>query len=163
MKNVTELKSERLTFREITYDDAGKIVEWRGDPKVYIFFTRPHKVTLEEHLHWYNNKYLCDENRIDFMALDGQMSKVGVFGLKRSLEDIKKIEISYILAPQHYHKGYAGEGVERICAFAKEYWHSEYAVAEIHKDNINSIRFIKRLGFEAVASNGDFVSFERGL
>ena len=57
MKNVTELKSERLTFREITYDDAGKIVEWRGDPKVYIFFTRPHKVTLEEHLHWYNNKY----------------------------------------------------------------------------------------------------------
>ena len=80
-KNVAELESERLILRGITEDDAPEIVEWRSDPEAYKFFRSPHRITMNEHLSWYRNNYLSNENRFDWMCFEKSSGrKIGVFG-----------------------------------------------------------------------------------
>ncbi len=80
-KNVAELESERLILRGITEDDALEIVEWRSDPEAYKFFRSPHRITMDEHLAWFRNNYLSNDNRLDWMCFEKSSgSKIGVFG-----------------------------------------------------------------------------------
>ena len=80
-KNVAELESERLILRGITEDDAPEIVEWRSDPQAYKFFRSPHRITMDEHLAWFRNNYLSNDNRFDWMCFEKSSgSKIGVFG-----------------------------------------------------------------------------------
>ena len=80
-KNVAELESERLILRGITEDDAPEIVEWRSDPEAYKFFRSPHRITMDEHLAWFRNNYLSNDNRLDWMCFEKSSgSKIGVFG-----------------------------------------------------------------------------------
>ena len=103
------IQTERLILRGINETDAIKIVEWRSDPEVYRFFKSPHKITVREHVAWYNNSYLPNENRFDWMCIEQSSGKrIGVFGLVRD-EDL--CEVNYLLASEAQHKGFAAPAV----------------------------------------------------
>ena len=153
------LKTERLTLRGIDGTDAAAIVLWRGDPAVYRYFLSPHKITEEEHLRWYRERYLPDEGRCDWMCLrqsDG--ARIGVFGLIR---DGDAVEVSYLLAPEARGRGYAQEAVLALLCYAKTEWGAHKATAEIHRDNAPSLALAKRLGFTEAAWRDDFILFEK--
>ena len=156
------LYTDRLVLSDITEDDASAIVKWRSDPDIYKYFVSPHKITLEEHLNWYRTKYVYDKNRFDWIAFSGE-GPIGIFGLKRKSESSDTAEVSYILSPKHYGKGYAGEAVERLIEFCKKEWKCRKVMAEIHRDNIMSVRFIKRLSFVLECAEGDFVRYGKEL
>ena len=156
-----ELYTERLRLSDMTENEAPSVVEWRSDPEVYKYFVSPHKISLEEHLNWFRNRYVYDTNRFDWIAFDNDNEPIGVFGAKRNDENSDAAEVSYILSPKYYGKGYAGEAVEKVIGFCREYWNCRVVIAEIHKDNLNSIKFIERLGFSKESSNGDFVIYSR--
>ena len=158
-----ELFTERLRLSDMTEEDAPFVVEWRSDPDVYRFFVSPHKITLEEHLNWFRTRYRFDNDRYDWVAFSKENEPVGIFGARREDEHSETAEVSYILSPKHYGKGYAGEAVERIIAFCREQWECVTVIAEIHKNNIRSLGFIKRLGFELQSENGDFVIYSRKI
>ena len=160
MKDNTHLRTAWLTLREIEEKDGDFIVRLRSDPEVYRYFVFPHRITREEHLNWYRNHYLQDDDRIDWIAEDCDGKAVGVFGIKTGAED-GSAEISYILAPEAYGKGYAREAIEAIMAFAAEEWQITRFIAEIHKDNKASIRFVEKAGFRPAGQEGDFTRFER--
>lgn len=158
--NPEKIQTERLILRGINETDAPEIVEWRSDPNVYRFFKSPHKITVKEHFNWYNNKYLFDENRFDWMCIEKTTGKkIGVFGLIR---DGDSVELNYLLAPDAQHKGYACEAIKHIMKYAVEKWHSERVVAEIHKNNMPSIALVKKLGFELLYTKGEFSSYGIG-
>ena len=160
MKDNTRLRTARLTLREIEEKDGDFIVRLRSDPEVYRYFVSPHRITREEHLNWYRNHYLHDDDRIDWIAEDCDGNAVGVFGIKTGAED-GSAEISYILAKEAYGKGYAREAVEGIMGFAAEELRITSFTAEIHRDNRASIRFAEKAGFRAAGQEGDFIRFER--
>jgi RimJ/RimL family protein N-acetyltransferase len=156
------IETKRLVLREIQETDAGQIVAWRSDPEVYRYFTVPRKLTIEEHLDWYRNSYLPDGNRVDLIALDrDKRVPMGVFGIKKIGET--SVEISYLMGPQYRGRGYAVEAVDALLHFAERTWGCKTAVAEIHKDNIPSIAFIKRLGFKEGKITSNFISLQRQL
>ena len=157
------MHSDRLQYREICLEDAPLIVKWRSDPEVYKFFTAPHKVTLEEHINWYKNNYLANSNRLDFMALDSNGIEVGVFGIRRENEDDNEVEVSYLLAPEYYKRGFATEGVKWCIDYCIEHWNSKTVKAEIHNENDSSIRLVNRLGFKLKTSDGNFFFFFKEL
>lgn len=161
MKRVPVLKTERLTLRGISEADTQMIVRLRSNPDVYKFFTAPHEITEQEHITWYKNSYLLNENRIDWMAFDASGIFVGIFGIKRDNQDSFEAEVSYILSPEQYKKGYATEAVERLIQFCREEWHCYYVTAEIHEDNRESIHFVKKLGFVQDRIIGLFWHFKR--
>lgn len=161
MKKVPVLQTMRLIMRGITEEDTGAIVSLRSDPNVFKYFISPHQITEEEHLVWYKNSYLFNGDRIDWIAFDMAGNLVGVFGVKKENKDSKEAEVSYILDPQQYRKGYAAEAVTRLMQFCREEWKCICVTAEVHKDNIGSIRFAEKLGFIRKAVNGVFITFRK--
>ena len=163
MKSAPVLWTDRLTLREIREEDTPFIVKIRSDPEVYPFFLHPHKLTEEEHLSWFRNQYIYDGNRIDWIGFDEADTPIGVFGIKRSGEHAAEAEISYIVDPAQYGKGFGKEAVERIIRFVKEDWNVKAVMAQIHKSNKKSVLFAGKLGMLETGRHGDFIVFQRLL
>ncbi len=163
MKSVPILRTKRLILREIQEEDAGFVVELRSNPEVYQYFLSPHRVTIDEHLKWFKKHYLQDNNRIEWVAYDADVKQIGVFGVKRDSEESDVAEISYILSPEEYGKGYASEAVKCLETFCKEEWQVNRIIAEINKNNSASIKFADRLGMVEVAEKNKFLRFEKYL
>ena len=150
-----DFETKRLTFREIDLSDTEEIVAWRSEPSVYRYFKQPRRLTAEEHIRWYRERYLHDPSRCDFMCLEKSSGrKAGVFGLIRDGADA---EVNYLIAPEARRKGYASEGVAGLCGLAAGYWHVERIIATVHRDNTASLRLAERLGFRQTDVRGDFV------
>lgn len=155
--NTDAIQTERLCFRGINEADANVIVKWRSVPDVYRYFKYPHKLTTEEHLAWYFNSYLHNQNRFDWICIEkASNTKIGVFGLTR--ED-GFAEVNYLLAPVAQHKGYASEGIMALVQYAANNWNIKNVVAEIHRENLPSINVVKKLGFRIIESNDNFVIY----
>lgn len=163
MKLVPVLKTERLVLRGINESDTDFIVDLRENPEIYRFFTSPHKISREEHLFWFQKSYLKDFNRIEWIGIDGMKIPVGIFGIRRSTKISIDAEISYILSPNEYGKGYASEAVTRLIEYCRVEWDTEVLTAEIHINNYKSLRFIQRMGFEEKSRDGCFMHFERQI
>ena len=156
-RNHDIIQTARLIFRGINETDTSVIVKWRSDPNVFNYFKSPHKITLEEHLAWYSNSYLNNNNRFDWICFEKTSNaKIGVFGLTRE-DDLA--EVNYLLAPEAQHKGYASEGIKALVQYAANKWDIKMVVAEIHKKNLPSISVVIKLGFHIVKSVGDFVIY----
>lgn len=161
MKEVPVLQTARLTLRGIIEEDTHVIVALRSDPKVYKYFFSPHQITEEEHLAWFYNNYIYNEDRMDWSAFDTAGNLVGVFGVKRKTKNSKEAEVSYLLSPDQYGKGYASEAIKRLIQFCREVWKCAYVTAEVHENNIDSIRFAEKLDFQIEAQNGVFLFYKR--
>ncbi len=157
-RKLEELETKRLLLRGINESDAAVIVQWRSVPEVYQFFKSPHQITLEEHLSWYQTRYLSNEDRCDWIGIEkAHRQPIGVFGLSREKETA---EVNYLLSPAAQHKGYASEAIRALIRYAAKNWKSRRVVAEIHKDNLPSVLFAKRLGFTPVSKTDPFWLYE---
>ena len=162
MKKGPVLQTAHLIMRGITEEDTHAIITLRSDPNVYKYFISPHQITKEEHLSWFKNNYIFNENRLDWIAFDMAGRLVGVFGVKRDNKDSKEAEVSYILDSKQYGKGYASEAVNRLIQFCCEEWKCVYVTAEVHEENSDSIRFVEKLGFVAEKDvNGVFIIYRK--
>lgn len=153
-KRIDCIQTDRLFLRGIDETDAQLIVEWRSASETYKYFKLPHQITIEEHLHWYNNFYLINENILNWMCIEKTTgNRIGVFGLTTNE---KTAEVSYLLSPDAQHKGYATEGVEALIDYAVSQIHIRKIEAEIHIYNTSSIKLIQRLGFHLKGQIGNF-------
>jgi len=163
MIKAPQLKTERLLLRDINRQDVSFIVKWRSNPQVYRFFVSPHVISVDEHLQWYHSQYIFDKNRFDWMACMVEGTPVGIFGVKRGQENDREAEVSYLLAPEQYGKGYATEAVEELLRFCRDDWKCQFVNAEIHRKNHNSIKLVEKLGFKYESTNGTFNWYKRIL
>lgn len=154
------LKTNRLTLNNISLEDTADIVAWRSDPKIYCYFLSPHPIKEEEHINWFKNRYLQDDDRCDWMAFDDKNEPVGVFGIRRECSDSVEAEVSYILAPNKKGKGYAREAVLKLIEYATKVWNTKIIIAEIHIENKDSIRFAKNLGMKITSIKGNFCTYQ---
>lgn len=161
---IPQLLTERLFLNEITEMDTPFLVAWRSDPEIYRYFLTPRPLKPEEHLAWFWETYLPDENCCQWMAAEKDSgTPIGVFGIKKNAFDRKVGNISYLLDPQAQGKGYAAEAVECILNFALETGFCNCAAAEIHIENQASLRFAENLGFTYTGRTGDFAFYKRRL
>ena len=155
-----ELNTERLLLREIIESDTDRIVQWRSEADVYCFFRSPHALAKEEHLKWFREIYLVDDEQISFIVVEKELcKKIGIVGIKRIQKDCA--EVSYLLDKTAQGKGYASEAVQRLIEFSAEYWNCTKVAAEIHKENFASAKMIQKLGFQKKRVQGNFEVFER--
>ena len=158
------IKTDRLDIRNIEEADAEQIVAWRNDPDVNKYLGIPKELTVGEHLEWYRNSYLNNENRLDCIAvLSGSDAVVGVFGVKRESAEATAAEVSYLLDKNYQGKGYASEAVKALIGFAKEEWGCREFIATIHRSNSRSAGFIKGLGFEKIDSENGMDIFRKNF
>ena len=156
MNNVS---TKRLILREIQACDSEEIVLWRSDSEVYKYFRNSHKITMKEHLEWFENNYKLNDNRIDFICIEKTSGeKIGVFGVV--CDPIpRSVEVNYLLSEKARHKGYAEEAIKELILFSVNKWSVTEITAEIHKDNIPSISLVERIGFEIKKQNEHFIVY----
>lgn len=155
-------QTEEIVLREINQNDAENIVRWRGDPNIYRYFKVPHKITIEEHLHWFEQSYSTNCGRRDFIVLSHAGESLGTVGVKWN-KDTKTAEVSYLIAPEHRGHGWASKALYALCSYAKEQWKATMFIACVHQANIPSREFIKSLGFAPVKKEDDFIFYQKHL
>lgn len=156
-----KIYTKRLILREINEDDTEFIVKLRSNYDVYRFFVYPHKISIEEHLEWYRNSYLKNNDRIDMIAFNKQ-EPIGIFGINRNNNN-GEFEVNYILSTSHYKRGYAREAVESIINYGKIKWNCNTVIAIIHNLNKQSINFIQKIGFSYSYKSGKFICYRRNI
>lgn len=155
------LKTKRLILQGITSEDADRIVRWRSDRSVYRYFQAPHKLSKEEHMAWYENKYVTDDDRFQWVGIRKDTGeKIGVFGVKRDRIIRQEAEISYLLDKQSRRFGFAGEAVQRIMEWCMDHGMTSLK-AMVHEENEDSIRFIERMGFCKNGQSGCFILYRK--
>ena len=156
-KELDQIQTERLIFRGISEEDAEDIVGWRSDPDVFRYFKSPHKISVEEHLNWFRNSYIYNQDRFDWMCIRKDTGEnAGVFGLIREGD---RIEVNYLLDKKAQHRGFAYEGIKALADYARDVLHEKLVIAEIHKDNTASIAVVGKLGFRLIDSHDDVVIY----
>lgn len=155
-------ESERLFFRGINETDTEHLVKWRLDETVIHYFRNPAPITKEGHLQWYEQSYLKNSERYDFMIIEKDSGQaIGTVGVNRINNDEQSCEISYMIAePSFQRKGYAKESVtammeKMILQEIRRFY------AEIHVDNIASIQTVSRLGFTRCEDNQPFLLYRK--
>lgn len=157
-KELDTIETVRLLLRGIDLTDSEMIVKWRSIPDFFRYFKSPHQITIDEHLNWYRSSYLENYNRFEWICIEKESGdRVGVFGLEKKEEE--KVEISYLLAPEKQHKGFAIEAVKSLLEYATKRWDCKRVIAYIHQDNQPSIELVLKLGFRVVARDDPFVVY----
>ncbi len=144
------LKSARLEFRKLTDADAPEILNLRGNPDTMKYIPRPLTNNLEDalaHIKMVNDK--IDENKdINWAVTEkGSAKCIGLMGFYRTQPEHYRTELGYMLAPEHWGKGYATEAINTLVdyAFTTLQFHSIEAVIDAR--HIASERVLQKSGF----------------
>lgn len=159
MKN-TIISTKRLEIKGLAEEYAKAVVELRNDENVFKYFKSPHRITLEEHIGWYKNRYLNDNTRYDFVVMLKDTDVViGTCGVSELDTENLSVEVSYMLDPKYQGCGYAKEAVLGVMEYFGKIYGISIFYAVVHKDNKASIRFIKKLAYSKIDMNGDFETY----
>ena len=159
-RSETSIKTGRMWLRQIDATDAESIVALRSDESVYRYFLNPTKLTVDSHRSWYEKQYKIDTSRIDWIAVDDETGDfIGVYGAKKESSDT--VEISYITNRDKQGFGYAKEAVKAIIDWCENNWNVNSFEVNIHRSNIPSISFAKRIGFVKFDSAGGFIRMRK--
>lgn len=149
----TILETERCIIREITVDDVDRLYEiynesldafrYAGslydDPEEEKAYTR----------NYINYQYRLREHGI-WIVTDKESGRIiGRAGLDNR-EGYEDAELGYVFAIAYRHKGYAYEVCSAILAYAKNTLGMHALNAFTIRENADSIRLLKRLGFSFV-------------
>lgn len=161
------LDGENITLTSFGPQHAEQLVKWRNDENIIRYFLNPNPLKMEDHLDWYNNSYLYDDDRIDFVITDKESGEAaGTAGIKNIAS--KNVELSYAIGNTNMRgKGLAKEAVIMLMDFAKNEYGAEKASACIHEENAASRGFILNLGFSynggRLEDNPKFMIFTKQL
>lgn len=161
------IEGDKVILTSFKPEHAGTLVKWRNRTDVIQYFLNPNPLKMEDHLNWFNNFYLLDDDRIDFVITDKASGiEAGTCGIKNIAS--KNVELSYAIGESDMRgKGLAAEAVMILMDFAEREYGAECAVACVHEENAASRGFIKRLGFTSdnarLEENPKFIIFKKEL
>ena len=138
---MTILRTERLLLRPARPDDVDAFHAIMRDPRAMLYWSTPPHATLEETRQWVTSMIEdSPEERADFVVeLDGRViGKAGCYRLP---------EIGYILHPDVWGRGYAGEALAAVIAHIFETRGIDRITADVDPRNAASIGLLLSLGF----------------
>ena len=136
-----------ISLRPATRQDLDRMYQWRNDPDIYRWF-RGQDTELDWHSHveWFQNRPPDREDLI----IEHRGTPVGVVSLASDGD------VGIYIGEKHlWDRGIAKEALE----IALEERDGEYH-AEIHVDNSASKHLFKKVGFEEIERDGDWIQFE---
>ncbi|NBB53368.1 GNAT family N-acetyltransferase [Rhizobium sp. CRIBSB] len=137
---MTRIVTERLVLRTAEPGDAAAMHAVLSDPRAMTWWSSlPHE-TLQETEAWLARMIANGPDQPDFVIeKDGLViGKAGFWKLP---------DIGYILRPDHWGQGLAGEAVQAVLDHVFAATDLDAVTADVDPDNAASIRLLERLGF----------------
>ena len=150
-KPFPELNSERLLFRKITDADLEELFFLRSNETVLEFIGREPAKTLEEvkaFMKTIDESIEMNETIFWGIALKKNPSKlIGTICYWKIQPGNYRVELGYMLHPQHWRKGIMKEAIQRIVAYGFKTIKLHSIEARIHAGNVASAAVLLATGF----------------
>lgn len=145
-----DLRTERLVLREILPSDAPALFAMRSDERVMRHIPRPLAASIadvEELIATIAEGRATNDGITWGIALKGTGALLGTIGFYRLKKEHFRAEVGYLLHPDHWGKGIAGEALDAVVehGFHAFGFHSIEAVTD--PSNKASNRLLKGHGF----------------
>jgi RimJ/RimL family protein N-acetyltransferase len=153
--NEINISTGRLLLRGIRLSDAGLMLKYRSDPKIYEFqYWKPH--TLLDVEDFINNKVSKVPDIPDTWYQVGIFIKethelIGDIGIHFIDDENSQVEIGYTLSSENQGKGYASEAVMNVINYLFDDLKKHRILASVDPRNIKSIALLKRIGMREEA------------
>lgn len=138
-------KVECLSLRKATLRDAELLLKWRNDTTARQNSFHTEEIAFSEHIRWFKNA-LADPEIYIFILAKGET----LLGQVRVHQKGQGAVISYSIAAEHRHQGYA----VKMLALVEEWMASRNIscrlIGDVKKENIASIRVFESLGYTCV-------------
>ena len=135
-----EIVTSRLKLRSARPDDLEAMHAVLSDPRATRWWSTPPHESLDQTRVWLDSMIANGPDHPDFVIeRDGAViGKAGFWRLP---------EVGYILHPDHWGQGFAGEAVEAAIGHVFATRDIEELTADVDPENAASIRLLERLGF----------------
>lgn len=162
------LETERLLLRQLTNDDAQEIFIHRSDKRILEFIDIPVAKSMEDALAFIskiNNFIAANESAYWGIQLKDRQEIIGSICLWNVDYEEEKAETGYVLHPDFQGKGYMQESITAVIEFGFQKLNLNKMVAEVHLDNLPSIKLLRRNGFafDSVSEDCEIYSLQNPL
>lgn len=155
------LQSERLRYRQITYDDIGELSKMLTSSMV--MYAWEHTFSPRQINDWIKKQlqYYHDDGVGYFAAIAKESNEfIGQMGLHwGEINGIRVLEVCYMLQQKHWHNGYALEGTKALLQYAFSELDVNKVYACIRINNFSSIKVAKSAGMK---KQGSFIKHYNG-
>jgi ribosomal-protein-alanine N-acetyltransferase len=151
------LQTERLILRPLQPTDENELFFHRSDDRMLKFIDRPKARTLEEvrsFMQMIDENVRKDESILWAIQLKTDPRLIGTICFWNVTEDKTAADIGYALHPDFQGKGLMQEAMEKAITFGFDHMRLQTIKAEIHADNIKSIRLVEKYGFVFEENSG---------
>lgn len=145
-----------IQLRLVTNEDCGLLLEWANDIVVRKNSINSNKITLEEHMEWFNRK--MNDSMCHMYIMEVGANPVGQVRIDFENNTGK---ISYSIDKKHRGKGYGQQIIALI--ENKERSNVKNLYAEVKDTNIVSQNIFMSNNWKNVGEKGDLVIFEKNI
>lgn len=145
------IETERLILRPFVQEDLDALALILADPDVMLFSLNGPLKDKEKVRDYLQTRILDHYAQFGF-GLYATIHKqdqclIGFVGLlTQFIEEEKKVELAYRLAPAYWGKGLATEAARAVCHYAFDQLHLEELISIIDSKNVRSLQVAKRVG-----------------
>lgn len=153
-----QLETQRLVLRKLKETDYERIIYLRSDAEVNRFVERPKAENREDALAFIERislEFLSSKSIYWVITEKGAEEMLGSICLWNFSEDGTTAELGYDLAPAAQGKGFMDEALKRILKFGFEEAGFQKIEAFTQKDNLPSIKLLKKNHFELNSERTD--------
>ena len=147
--HLPELLTERLTLRKMMVIDTQDMYEYasRNDVTKYLtWYPHPDRNYTREYLQYLGGRYAAGMFYDWAIVYEPDCKMVGTCGFTAFNCASDSAEVGYVLNPEYWGKGIAGEALERVLRFGFEELKLHRIEAKFIKENERSRRLMERAG-----------------
>ena len=153
------MKTNRLIIREICVDDVAKLYEIYDEniTKYMPGLFQNIEDEIEYTKSYIKNVYGLYHYGIWILERIEDGAVIGRAGIEyKEIENSTYThELGYMIGTLYQNQGYAGEAIENILAYMKEYYEIEDIFVKVDENNLKSIHLAKKYGFDFSKKNYD--------
>ncbi|MDP1815632.1 MAG: GNAT family N-acetyltransferase, partial [Leadbetterella sp.] len=145
------LKTERLTLRQLSLNDAHNIFALRSNSEINKYLDRQPSKTIEDAINFINNimeSIKRNESMYWAISLTDSEIFVGTICLFEFSDQANKCEIGYELLSNFQGKGIMKEAISKVIEFAVQTINVQTIEAFTHINNQSSTKLLEKLEFK---------------
>lgn len=145
-----------ISLRKINFYDIELLWHLRNQPDVYKYFRQNRRVSWEKHIKWIVPIILGMAKKDLFMI---QHESLPIGQIRFDYQKNKEAKVSIAILKEFRGRGISRESFKKAVKLVKKEKKLKTIIAEVHKNNIPSQRFFKKLNFKLKEKKGSWLKY----
>jgi|LauGreSBDMM110SN_4_FD.fasta_scaffold31878_2 RimJ/RimL family protein N-acetyltransferase len=148
-----------IEMRDVIQSDSGLILAWRNSELSIKYSKSGSSISANEHEIWFLNR-ICQNRSEPYLMISQSNSQIGAIRFDNLEASSPYFIVSIIVNPALTRQGYGTKILQLGCKYMYEEFGTVRICAEIHKDNVASLKLFMKNNFQVIGNNSDFIMLE---